>query len=241
MVPVGGLLGGSGAGKTSKLAALAKARKAAAGKNQQETPGGESGEKSAVSLLSKLAAKRGPTSPTNTPTSPTNTSISPSTAIITTPKPLDATLHLDAPKSDLSIESPHAPPLVTLSRPLSPPVERTLQKNPPEEVPVSPSPGSGPDLVNEGQRLHIQVEDKLYKSFVPELRASPSQFAISMFGEKIAESFKEDVTNIALFYYSATVNPPAGAFSGPSPDDVVIAAQSQAKGICSHILFFPTC
>ncbi|KAF8447102.1 HBS1 N-terminus-domain-containing protein, partial [Kalaharituber pfeilii] len=52
----GGLKGGSGAGKTSKLAALAKARKATAEKKQQqEGTSTEKDQNNAVSLLSKLS------------------------------------------------------------------------------------------------------------------------------------------------------------------------------------------
>ncbi|KAF8465895.1 P-loop containing nucleoside triphosphate hydrolase protein [Kalaharituber pfeilii] len=75
------------------------------------------------------------------------------------------------------------------------------------------------------------LEDKPLEIFAQHIRALPSKFAVSMFGERIVKPVKQKVTNTSLFYYSATLPAAAtNAFSGPSPDDVVLAAQSQSKG-----------
>ncbi|KAK6526030.1 Hsp70 suppressor, GTPase facilitates ribosomal subunit dissociation [Arthrobotrys megalospora] len=179
-----GLLGGSGIqpAKTSKLAALAKARnKAKAEKASDTTSSGTSG--TAVSLLDRLSKK----------------------------KP-------DIPPATRETPASAAPTVPNISK-LEQLVEKTtpdLPKN--EPVHNTPSiPGPEPDTV---------------------LKAAPSGFAKSMFGKRIDETveFKQEVTDTELIYFSIAPTQKAAmkakqAFDVPSPDDVVIAAQSQSKGI----------
>lgn len=225
--PRGGLLGGSGGGKTSKLAALAKARKAAAEKKQQESSAGNSGkeEKGAVGLLSKLAAKKGPVSPT------ASTSL---VAAVLPPQGLDCAI------STL--------PAAIVSPPVSPTAKSVTEQSCPAD-PLTTAEGAfvKPELPDIGhsnakQREEIVVKETI-QPFVVTPKAPPSSFAVSMFGERIVKPHAEKITNATLFYYSATVNaPPAtssNAFSEPSPDDKVLAAQSQVKGTVMISLKFP--
>lgn len=234
--PRGGLLGGSGAGKTSKLAALAKARKAAAEKKQQEASADsvEKEGKVAVGLLSKLAAKKGFGSPTS-PTSPP--------ASISPPQPLDATL--SSPAKTTSTQSPVIPAAIIAS-PLPLSLVDQVSKIIPETTPTAPAIPALPESEVPGvaqttseQKEEVFVEEKPIPAAVPQ-RASPSSFALSMFGERVAKPITQKQTNGTLFYYSATVNaPPAAsskAFTDPSPDDMVITAQGQVKGIVPPFL-----
>ncbi|KAF3260054.1 Hsp70 suppressor, GTPase facilitates ribosomal subunit dissociation, variant 2 [Orbilia oligospora] len=117
----------------------------------------------------------------------------------------------DAPVSTISI-IPNISKLEQL-------VEKAIP-DPPKNEPVQnePSiPGPEPDVL---------------------LKASPSGFAKSMFGERIGGpfEFKEEFTDAQLIYFSIAPTQKAAikakqAFDVPSPDDVVIAAQSQSKGI----------
>ncbi|KAF3226338.1 Hsp70 suppressor, GTPase facilitates ribosomal subunit dissociation [Orbilia oligospora] len=130
----------------------------------------------------------------------------------------------------LSKKKPDPPP-ITLATPVSTisiipnisKLEQLVEKaipDPPKNEPVQnePSiPGPEPDAL---------------------LKASPSGFAKSMFGERISGpfDFKEEFTDAQLIYFSIAPTQKAAikakqAFDVPSPDDVVIAAQSQSKGI----------
>ncbi|RPB29514.1 hypothetical protein L211DRAFT_799898 [Terfezia boudieri ATCC MYA-4762] len=223
--PRGGLLGGSGVGKTSKLAALAKARKAAAEKKQQESSAGNVGkeEKGAVGLLSKLAEKKGPVSPTtlNSPVA----AVSPVQALD------DAISTLPAATEVSAIE-----PTATASPALPPTVKKVA-----EQIRLACDLPTAADYTNTKPGEKIEVEEAV-QPFVVTPRASPSSFAVSMFGERIVKPYAEKITNATLFYYSATVNaPPAAssnAFAEPSPDDKVLAAQSQVKGSVTIFLGF---
>ena len=59
-------------------------------------------------------------------------------------------------------------------------------------------------------------------------QASPSAFASTMFGSATP---KHGSSLFTLPYNAASVPVIADPFAGPSPDDVVIAAQSQSKGV----------
>lgn len=183
LYPRGRLLGGSGGlpGKTSKLAALAKARKekSEAQKKQQQSLAGE--KKPVASMLSRLSQKQSPL------------------PIMPPPITLDI-LSKKLPESALSRTS-------TLSS-------------------VVPNP----DL-NFNQSIREKPEKQPPEEFVPalDLRAGPSKFAVSMFGDRIKSSYEIEVTDARMFSLPGVpVN--AQEFTGPSPDDVVAAAQSSSKG-----------
>ena len=230
--PRGGLLGGSGGGKTSKLAALAKARKAAAEKKQQESSAGNAGreEKSAVGLLSKLAARRGPVSPT----APTLL-----VAAVSSPQAVDNAISTLPAATEILTSEPSDVPTATVSPPVSPPAKNVTNQSPPASPPATTEGAFvRPELptidhANAKPGGEAVVKETV-QPFVVTPRASPSSFAVSMFGERIVKPHAEKITNSTLFYYSATVNaPPAAssnAFAEPSPDDKVLAAQSQVKG-----------
>lgn len=183
--PRGRLLGGSGGppGKTSKLAALAKARKEKieAQKKQQSV----AGEKKPVgSMLSRLSQKQSPL------------------PIVPPPIKLDV-LSKDLPGGAFSM-TPTPSLIVVQNKPdinLDQSIREKLEKQPPEE-------------------------------FVPtlDLRAGPSKFAMSMFGDRIKSSYEIEVTDARMFSLPG-VPVDAQEFIGPSPDDVVVAAQSSSKGI----------
>jgi elongation factor 1 alpha-like protein len=64
------------------------------------------------------------------------------------------------------------------------------------------------------------------------LGASPSSFAQSIFGERITFRHEISIADARFFFISG--NKDAGKpspFAGPSPDDVVVAAQSASKGL----------
>ena len=232
MHPRGGLLGGSGGGKTSKLAALAKARKAAAEKKQQESSVGNAGkeEKGAVGLLSKLAAKKGPLSPT------ASTSLA---AAKSPPQALASAISTLPAAAEIPTPEPPDVPTAALSPPVPPTAENVTQQNlragPPATTEGvfarSELPAIGNANAKPGEGI---VVEKAVQLFAVTPRASPSSFAVSMFGERIVKPHAEKITNATLFYYSATVNAPptasSNAFAEPSPDDKVLAAQSQVKG-----------
>lgn len=185
LYPRGGLLGGSGGPpeKTSKLAALAKARKekSEAQKKQQQSLEGE--KKPVASMLSRLSQKKSPL--------------------------------------------PIVPPPITLD---------VLSKRLPENAPSrAPTPSSivvpnKADL-NLDQSIRGKPEKQPPEEFVPalDLRAGPSKFAVSMFGDRIKSSYEIEVTDARMFSLPG-VPVSAQEFTGPSPDDVVAAAQSSSKG-----------
>jgi len=236
--PRGGLLGGSGGGRTSKLAALAKARKAAAEKKQQESSAGNAGkeEKGAVGLLSKLAAKKGPVSPT----APTSL-----VAAVSSPQALDGAISTLPAAAEISAIEPTATASPTVPHTAKNVTEQTRPADPPATTegvfarPELPAIDHG----NAKPGEDIVVEEAI-QPFAVTPKASPSSFAVSMFGERIVKPHAEKITNATLFYYSATVNaPPAAssnAFAEPSPDDKVLAAQSQVKGTATGFLGFPS-
>ncbi|KAF3932357.1 hypothetical protein ABW20_dc0108770 [Dactylellina cionopaga] len=179
-----GLLGGSGVlpGKTSKLAALAKARSKAKAEKAAEA-GTSEASKTAVSLLDRLSKKK----------------IEPP---LSTPSPV--TSPISAPIASPAPDQPAA---------------KILPDEPKDEAPKQPpaAPGSEPDIL---------------------LKAPPSGFAKSVFGKRIDKifDFNEEITDAQVIYCSVAPSQKAAAkakqgFEGPSPDDVVMAAQSQSKGL----------
>ncbi|KAF3933712.1 hypothetical protein ABW19_dt0203574 [Dactylella cylindrospora] len=194
-MPIGsrttGLLGGSGISqpaKTSKLAALAKARNKAKAKKATETASTMTSQtKAAVSLLDKLSKKK--TEPIPTPNSQT---------------PLEPVKEIPS----VSIEPD------TIS------TQPDQKSKEPELIPIEmPLPSSEePD---------------------PPPIAPPSNFARSLFGWRIENATVElsnQTGESKLTHFSIAPSQKAAAaakkgFEGPSPDDVVLSAQSQSKGI----------
>lgn len=76
-------------------------------------------------------------------------------------------------------------------------------------------------------------EERPQEEFVPalDLRAGPSKFAVSMFGDRITSSYEIEVTDARMFSLPGVpLNAQGTAFTGPSPDDIVAAAQNSSKG-----------
>lgn len=189
-VKMSGLLGGSGlqsTGKTSKLAALAKARSKAKAENAANSnAAGASEPKSAAALLDRLSKK----------------------------KPVVKA----APETALVEEQPVAsPPPVPIAEPPRP------QTPPSVEAPLVTPP---------------DVPDSIFANSEAPVAASPSFFANSLIGRRIDEmliKLHEGMADAQMLYFSIAPSQKAAAkakkgFEGPSPDDVVIAAQSQSKG-----------
>jgi elongation factor 1 alpha-like protein len=86
--------------------------------------------------------------------------------------------------------------------------------------------------VVEDQSTSVAVLPVLVKK---ELVASPSSFAKSIFGQRIAARSEFNVADERIFFIPGnnTKAKSKNAFSGPSPDDVVVAAQSASKGLWS--------
>lgn len=201
LYPQGGLLGGGGppGGKTSKLAALAKARKekAEAQKRlQQQSIGGE--QKTAVSMLSRLSQKQSPPSATPTPSA------------------------LTSPKGSLPKKVPENSVPSSLDAPLT-----VLSATPPD------NPSKSLDRLTREKPEEQPLPDQIREKSIPilDLRAGPSKFALSMFGDRITSSYEVEITDVRMFSLPGPPqNSQATAFAGPSPDDVVVAAQSTSKG-----------
>jgi len=74
--------------------------------------------------------------------------------------------------------------------------------------------------------------EPVLQSTHPVALASPSRFAKSIFGERITLQHEIGVADGFLFFVSGNNTPAkANAFAGPSPDDIVVAAQSRSKGV----------
>lgn len=77
------------------------------------------------------------------------------------------------------------------------------------------------------------------EEFVPalDLRAGPSKFAVSMFGDRITSSYEIEITDARMFSLPGVPpNAQETAFTGPSPDDIVAAARNSSKGSDFSIL-----
>lgn len=215
--PPSGLLGGSSGGQTSKLAALMKARRGALtdNKKRQEANNQDAkAEQGAVRLLSKLSINgslMSPVSPTSCqrtqqppPPSPTVTSTTRSTLDAAQPPPtLLAPVH-EIPGHEALAVKLTAPEL------------------------------TGPIMSHVKDKLSEVLARDLDAPPIFAKRAAPSLFALSMFGGGIIKPITQNFANSILFYDSATANASSAAlndtFVGPSPDDVVLAVQSRAKG-----------
>lgn len=140
--------------------------------------------------------------------------------------------------SRLSQKAP--PPPTTL--PEKDASEAVLPPPPPPPPPRSPSPAlvSEPQEQNKSSLALDQPDDTPIPdapaTFEELLAAAPSSFAKSIFGERITLRHELSVADGVLFFVSGNGVPAkaAAAFSGPSPDDIVVAAQGSSKGIISR-------
>jgi elongation factor 1 alpha-like protein len=161
-------------------------------------------EKTSISLLSRLSQKQ----PFPIKDAPEASSLSPSST------------------SPSQLPSPPPPPLQPLT---------------PREV--TPAPLTPSQTVRKEQSIVDLDQPKKEYSVVPEavateqvvkqepLGALPSSFAKSIFGERITLRHEIDVADACLFFVSG--NKETGKpnpFAGPSPDDIVVTAQSASKG-----------
>lgn len=101
------------------------------------------------------------------------------------------------------------------------PLRKRKNSNPHEKAPKAPPVEAEPTPDREGMDLDQDQNDQ----------ACPSAFASTMFGSASTSPRKPE--NIFTMPYVATIvaAPPTDAFAGPSPDDVVLAAQSKGSTI----------
>ncbi|CAD6449361.1 8c653c68-7b3a-4870-b09b-57c95e3f3990 [Sclerotinia trifoliorum] len=99
------------------------------------------------------------------------------------------------------------------------PFRKRKDSNPHEKV-LKPQPTSR----NHQTKIVPPVESS------PVYQASPSAFASTMFQTASVTPRPRPENNFTMPYTSEVLNTPANPFAGPSPDDVVIAAQSKAGG-----------
>ncbi|RDW85578.1 hypothetical protein BP5796_03903 [Coleophoma crateriformis] len=99
------------------------------------------------------------------------------------------------------------------------PLRKRKNSNPHEKAPKAPPIEVEPTQEREEMDLDQAQNDQ----------ASPSAFASTMFGSATTSHRKPE--NIFTMPYTATIvaTSPTDAFAGPSPDDVVLAAQSKAS------------
>ncbi|KAM3148388.1 HBS1-like protein [Botrytis cinerea] len=100
------------------------------------------------------------------------------------------------------------------------PLRKRKDSNPHEKV-LKPQPTS---------RGHKTEIEPAVEESSPVYQASPSAFASTMFQTASASPRRPLENNFTMPYTSEVLIMPANPFSGPSPDDVVIAAQSKAAG-----------
>lgn len=100
------------------------------------------------------------------------------------------------------------------------PIRKRKDSNPHEKIVKEPPPEREPETQN-------------VDSEPPEDQAEPSAFASTMFGQISSPTSRKQSSMFTLPYNVASIPIVTDPFSGPSPDDVVIAAQSQSKGVNS--------
>lgn len=219
--PTGGLLGGSGGGRSSKLAALMKAKKGVLRDNKEPQEAGPPAgkvENRAVSLLSKLS-DRGLISPTSS-TSCTRTQIS-GQPLNSVARPLPAS-EISTGGSSFDATQPS-------------PSFRSLT----HEVPKHEAPATISDLIRptlpelKGRRSQLLTLDQNASSVLVK-RTAPSSFALSMFGGGLIKPIMKNSADSILFYGSAAAHSPQtalnNAFVIPSPDDIILTAQGRVNG-----------
>lgn len=111
------------------------------------------------------------------------------------------------------------------------PLRKRKDSNPHEKIEKPPS-------VEEEESKMVVEEDHEIQNIPEPDPAEPSAFASTMFGRTNSPKKTKPPPVFSMPYNMASPNPPTDPFSGPSPDDVVLAAQSQAKGVNSSIAKF---
>lgn len=107
------------------------------------------------------------------------------------------------------------------------PMRKRKDSNPHEKVEKPPS-------VDEEESKMVGDDNKEIQNIPEPDHAEPSAFASTMFSRTNSPQKKKPPPGFSMPYNMASPNPPTDPFSGPSPDDVVLAAQSQSKGVnCS--------
>lgn len=224
-----GLLGGAseGRGKTSKLAALAAARKKKEShtQTQTQTTNGGGVENPAGSLDTAAAPPVG-----ETPEQETNRSLALLDRLVTNGRnrgtPEERTARLPLRKADRNRQ--RVPQKTT-----SPSPAAGAQPTSKEEAVHSPDTTTSADTETKGKPRHPAAAE--------DLRARPSTFATTIIGDGDGQRalrrhcFSVAVDMTAILDQSFTE---AFDFTEPSPDDVVINAQSAGKGICSYLLLY---
>ena len=125
---------------------------------------------------------------------------------------------MEKPMSELSLNGDGKAPLTTEAAPKQPsrgfPLRKRKDSNPHEKQPKAPSPKKDVQTTNSDTPMDIAPIDQ----------AEPSAFASTMFSSPIPSA---PFTNLFTLPYTATATTATDPFAGPSPDDVVIAAQSK--------------
>jgi len=134
---------------------------------------------------------------------------------------------VEKPMAELSINEKTAPPPklseTESTKPSSRsfPLRKRKDSNPHEKIEKPPA---------------IEDENKMVEEEVALLEpdhVEPSAFASTMFGRTNSPQKKKPAPVFSMPYNMATSTLQTDPFSGPSPDDVVLAAQSQSKGVNS--------
>ncbi|KAL7269851.1 hypothetical protein RUND412_007465 [Rhizina undulata] len=191
--PRGGLLGGAPP-KTSKLAALAKARKEKAAAEKTQAGAAAEEQKTSLALLSRLSKKE-----------PTPTTSSAETASSSE----KATL---SKQTSLPITATQEKALANLAR-------ATIPGESNQDLDQSIPPPEKKDNIPD-------------KNDIERLCGQPSKFAMSMFGERIETACEISITNGRMIFVTGNLTSDGkNPFTEPSPDDVVLAAQSGSKSL----------
>jgi len=135
-------------------------------------------------------------------------------------KPM-AELKINGGSTKTGSTSENIAPLKSASRGF--PIRKRKDSNPHEKTPKAPPPEREPETSTDSDT-------------VPEPdQAEPSAFASTMFGRVSSPSPQKPSSMFTLPYNVASIVVSTDPFAGPSPDDVVIAAQSQSKGVNSSV------
>jgi elongation factor 1 alpha-like protein len=135
---------------------------------------------------------------------------------------------MEKPMSELSINGNGQAPSATESAPKQPsrgfPLRKRKDSNPHEKSPKAPSPKEDVQSTNPDTPMGIAPIDQ----------AEPSAFASTMFSSPIPSAPSAPSANLFTLPYTATATTATDPFAGPSPDDVVIAAQSKGPTISGN-------
>lgn len=101
------------------------------------------------------------------------------------------------------------------------PLRKRKDSNPHEKPPKAPSPKKDTEMAVPDTRMEI----------APINQAEPSAFASTMFSSPLPSA---PSANLFTLPYNATATTATDPFAGPSPDDVVIAAQSKGPTLSGN-------